>query len=80
MKEFLSAIDNLPKIAKIILCLPVIDIIWAIYRIVKGIDTSNTVLIVVGILWIVFGCVVTWVLDLVFLILGKEPLFTEGAN
>ena len=77
MKEFLSAIDNLPKIAKIILCLPVIDIIWAIYRIVKGIDTSNTVLIVVGILWIVFGSTITWVADLIGTILNDKPWLTE---
>lgn len=77
---FVKAIDNLPPIVKILLALPFVDIVWAIYRIIKGACTQNWVTMVVGILWIVFGCVVTWVLDLVFLILGKEPLFTEGAN
>ena len=77
MKEFLSAIDNLPKIAKIILCLPVIDIIWAIYRIVKGIDKSNTLLLIVGIVWIVFGSTITWVADLIGTILNGKPWLTE---
>ena len=77
MKEFLSAIDNLPKIAKIILCLPVIDIIWAIYRIVKGIDKSNTLLLVIGIVWIVFGSTITWVVDLIGTILNDKPWLTE---
>ena len=33
---FVSAMDGLSKIVKIILCLPFLNIIWAIYRIVKG--------------------------------------------
>ena len=77
MKEFLNAIDNLPKIAKIILCLPVIDIIWAIYRIIKGADTNNTFLLVVGVLWIVFGSTVTWVVDLIGTVLNDKPWLTE---
>lgn len=77
MKEFLKAIDNLPKIAKIILCLPVIDIIWAIYRIVKGIDSNNTLLLVVGIVWIFFGTTITWVVDLITTILNGKPILTE---
>lgn len=77
MKEFLKGIDNLPKIAKIILCLPVIDIIWAIYRIVKGIDSNNTLLLVLGIVWIFFGSTVTWVVDLITTVLNGKPILTE---
>ena len=75
--ELIKAFDNLPKIVKIIFALPFLDIVWAVYRIIKGGCTNNTTMLVVGILWIIFGCVVTWVLDLVFLILDKQPLFTE---
>ncbi|MBO5212759.1 MAG: hypothetical protein J6B60_04380 [Clostridia bacterium] len=74
---FVNAIDNLPKIAKILLALPFLDIVWAIYRIIKGATTQNWVTMVAGILWIVFGCFITWILDIVFLILDKQPLFTE---
>ena len=72
--ELIKAFDNLPKIVKILLALPVLDIVWAIYRIVKGACTGNLVTLVVGIIWLVAGCTVTWVLDLVFLILDKQPL------
>lgn len=75
--ELIKAFDNLPKIVKIIFALPFLDIVWAVYRIIKGGCTNNATMLVVGILWIIFGCVVTWVLDLVFLILDKQPLFTE---
>lgn len=75
--EFIKAFDNLPKIAKIIFALPFLNIIWAIYRIVKGACTENSTMLIVGIIWIVFGCTLTWVLDLVFLLMDKQPLFTE---
>ena len=35
--EIIKAFDILPKIVKILLALPVLDIVWAIYRIVKGV-------------------------------------------
>ncbi len=75
--EFIKAFDNLPKIAKIIFALPFLNILWAIYRIVKGACTENSTMLIVGILWIVFGCTITWVLDLIFLLMDKQPLFTE---
>lgn len=75
--EFIKAFDNLPKIAKIIFALPFLNILWAIYRIVKGACTENSTMLIVGIIWIVFGCTITWVLDLVFLLMDKQPLFTE---
>ena len=75
--EFIKAFDNLPKIVKIILAIPFLDIIWAIYRIVKGALNSNPVTLIAGILWIIPGSAICWILDIVFLILDKEPLFTE---
>ncbi len=74
---FVNAIDNLPKIAKILLALPFLDIVWAIYRIIKGATSQNWVTMIAGILWIAFGCFITWILDIVFLTLDKQPLFTE---
>lgn len=73
MKDVVKAFDNLPWIVKIILCLPAINIAWAIYRICKGIDTKNTLMLVVGIFWIVFGSVVLWLVDLVCTIVWKKP-------
>ena len=75
--EFIKAIDNLPKIIKIIFALPVFDIIWAIYRIVKGVINSNPINLVAGILWIFPGSTICWALDIVFLAIDKKPLFSE---
>ena len=73
MNELINAIDNLPWIVKIILCLPGVDIVWAIYRIIKGIEKKDTLLLVVGIVWIVFGTTLTWLWDLITTILYKHP-------
>ena len=76
MKGFIKAIDNLPWIVKLLLCLPVVDIIWAIYRIVKGAATSNIIMLVAGILWIVIGGALLWVVDLICIIVfGRIKLF-----
>ena len=75
--ELIKAIDNLPKIVKIIFALPFLDIIWAIYRIVKGAVNSNIVTLVAGIVWIIIGSSICWILDIVFIALDKQPLFSE---
>ena len=76
MKGFIKAIDNLPWIVKLLLCLPVVDIVWAIYRIVKGAATGNILMLIVGILWIVIGGTVLWLVDLICILLyGRIKLF-----
>ena len=35
--NFVKAMDNLPFILKLILALPGLDIVWGIYRLVKGV-------------------------------------------
>lgn len=72
MKEFIKAMDNLPWIVKVILCVPALDIIWAIYRIVKGVVKNNLILTIVGIVWIVPGVTFGWLIDIVSMIfMGK---------
>ena len=70
--KFVKAIDNLPWIVKLLLCLPIVDIIWAIYRIVKGVAKKDIVLIIAGILWIVLGGVILWLIDLICIIVWKN--------
>ena len=68
MKDFIKAMDNLPWIVKLILCLPALDIVWAIYRIVKGVATKS------GILWIVPGIAIGWLIDLISTIVAGKPI------
>ena len=71
MEEFRKFLDELPIVLKIILALPFLDgIVYGIYRICKG----TTAGIVLGVLWVFLGASVLWILDIVFLALGR-PVF-----
>ena len=75
--ELIKAFDELPLIAKIIFALPVLNIVWAIYRIVKGIDKKDNFLLIVGIIWVIGAISIAWLIDLVTVILNKDnPILT----
>lgn len=76
MKNLLKSIDELPLIVKIIFCIPMLDIIWAVYRIIKGATENNVLLLVVGILCIIPGAAFVWIVDLVTTILYGKPILT----
>ena len=73
--SFVKAMDSLPLWLKVVLALPGLDIVWAIYRIVKGVCKDDVVRIVIGIIWIFAGATICWVLDILCLILGRNVFF-----
>lgn len=78
MKAYISFMDGLPKIVKFIFALPGLDILWAIYRIFKGVKGNNIITLIFGILWIVPGAVICWVVDLITILLfGKPTIFVD---
>jgi len=74
---FVKWMDELPYITKVIFCLPFLDILWAVYRIIKGAELKNTGLLVVGILWIVLGGWALWIVDLVTTLMLGKPVLTD---
>lgn len=70
MKGFIKFSDDLSLIIKILLAL-LWSVYWGIYRIVKGIDTNNIVLIILGILVFPFGFFFM-IVDTISLILYKK--------
>ncbi|MBQ8425868.1 MAG: hypothetical protein IJX17_07650 [Clostridia bacterium] len=73
MKNFINSMDNLPWLVKILLCLPVLDLIWGIYRLIKGIDEKSVLKIIFGIVWIITGFAILWIIDIVCTIIFKRP-------
>ena len=71
--SFVKWLDEAPWWAKILLAFPVLGIVWGVYRVIKGCNSNNWVLIVAGILWIVPFFFITWLIDLVCIIAYKEP-------
>ena len=71
MKDIIKTFDELPWIVKLILCIPVLDIVWTVYRLIKSLDAKNTVGIVVSI--ILFFCApFVWLIDLICVLVKKH--------
>ncbi len=72
MKNLIKAFDDLPLIVKVILCIPMLDIVWSIYKIARSADKSNLLGIILGILTIIPGAFFIWIIDLVTLLLNNK--------
>lgn len=65
MNDFVKAIDKLPWIVKILLCLPALDIIWWVYRIAKSLALKNNAYLVIAIILLIVGIPFIWLIDLI---------------
>ena len=77
MKSFIKAMNDLPKIVKIILALPGIDLIWNIYRTCKSLQKGNLLGVILGVLLIVVGWSFMWVVDIITIILNDKVLWLD---
>ena len=66
--------ENAPLWLKIIFALPGIDIVWAVFRIVKGVTKKDYGLVLIGVLWILLGWLALWIVDIVSIIIKKHPI------
>ena len=71
MKDIIKIFDELPFIVKLILCIPALDIVWTVYRLIKSLDAKNTVGIVVAIILFFFAPIV-WLVDLICVLVNKK--------
>lgn len=71
MKDLIKAMDKLPWIVKLILCIPALDIVWTIYRLLRSLVAGNTLAIVLSI--VLFFCApFVWLIDLICVLLNKK--------
>lgn len=75
MDAFVKAFDGLPKVAKIILAIPFLDILWVIYRLCKSVAEKNTLGIVLAIVLIIVGIPFLWLVDIITLIVCDKVLW-----
>ena len=73
MKSLVKWFDDAPWWLKIIFACPILDIAWAIYRLVKGIAYGKVSLIIAGILWILLGWGILWLIDIICVLVWKRP-------
>ena len=69
MKAYCKWMENNPKILKLILCIWILDITWAVYRIGRAAAHKNWFHMVLGIIWVIAAGTVGWILDLIWIIL-----------
>ncbi len=74
MNELLKAVDEMPLIVKVILCLPCVDVFYGICRIVKGAVKNDLVWIVLAILTVFPGAFFIWILDLIWVLTKGHAL------
>ncbi len=77
MQELCNTLDKQSKLIKIIFALPVLDIIWAIYRICKSVIKNNAIGIILGILMIFIGASIWWIVDIICIILTDHVLWID---
>ena len=65
MKSFISWMGKLPKWGKILFALPMLDIIWVIYRLARSIDKNNTFGIILTVIMIIIGIPFLWLVDII---------------
>ena len=77
MNELIKTIDNLPKLVKIILALPFLDIVWAVYRLCKSLSKNNAVGIVLAILMLFLCPAILWIVDIITIAVMDKVIWID---
>ncbi|HBF67722.1 MAG TPA: hypothetical protein DDW20_00150 [Firmicutes bacterium] len=78
MKEFLDWMDNRTWVQKILLCLPIVDVVWGLYRLFDAITRKDTVRIILAAAWILWAGYIGWLLDLISIILTNHIFWFQN--
>lgn len=72
MKALIDALAGLPKIVKLILCIPALDIVWTIYRLCRSLEKKNMVGTILAIVLLIVGIPWVWLIDLICVLVKGE--------
>lgn len=75
--EFCNFLDNQSKVVKIIFALPFLDIIWSVYRLIKSLEKNDTIGIVVGIILLLLGPSILWIVDIITIALYDKVIWFD---
>ena len=78
MRDYIKWMEEQPRLLRIILCIFVLDISWAVYRIGRAVVNKNWLHMVLGIIWVFVGGSVAWILDLIWMILFDHIFWFEN--
>lgn len=72
LKKLITTIDELPMLYKFLLCIPLVDIVWTIYRTARSVVADNTVNIIINVVILIVGIPFFWLIDLICLLLNGK--------
>ena len=75
MNSSVKSFDSLPKIIKFIFALPVLDIIWAIYRLIRSIAKKSVIATVLAVIMLVVCPILFWIVDMITILLFNKVLW-----
>ena len=77
MKGFVNAFDGFSKVVKFLLALPILDILWVVYRLCKSADNKNTLGVILAIVILIVGIPFLWLVDMVTILLNDKVLWID---
>ncbi len=73
--KFIDWMDKQTKLLKVVFCIPVVSIIWVVYRLVLSAIHKDWLGLVICILLIFVGIPWLWLLDLLFILVEEKILW-----
>ena len=70
MKNFIKTMEDFPLFVKIVLAIPMLDIIWVVYRLCRSIDKQSTVGMILAVLLIIIGIPFLWLVDIITILVN----------
>lgn len=74
MEGYIKWMDGNSKLLKVILALPILDILWVIYRLFKSIEKGHVLGIILAIILLFFAPIL-WLIDIITLLLLNKVLW-----
>lgn len=77
MKGIIKGFEGLPKIVKVILALPVLDIVWAFYRLCRSLHRNNALGTVLAIVMLFVCPALFWLVDIITILVANKVLWID---
>ena len=77
MKNYCKWMEGLSRVGKIIFCIWILDIFWAVYRIGRAAAAKNWLHMCLAILWVIFAGFLGWLCDLIWILLNNRIFWFE---
>ena len=77
MKGLVKTFDSLPRLVKFILALPVLDIVWAVYRLCRSLAKKSTLGTVLAIVMLFLCPALFWLIDMITILVANKVLWID---